>query len=156
MNLLSKVLPRHDPEHEQLRQELRLKKKRIEQMLELDMMTEGTHGETIVDVSTLSHEWSEFAPGMDLRLAEIDGFTTGTVVKCRVHGPQLMPRHWHREAESVFLISGTMRDEETGKVIHAGESMFFRARQWHQPNYLEESYALLLWIPPLITAKANA
>lgn len=150
MKALVNFFSTHDPELKQLREEKREKMKRIERFLELDFVTEGANGERVVDVSALSEQWSEFMPGMDLRLADIEGFNKGTVVKCRVRAGTLMERHWHREAESLFMLSGTMKDEETGRIVKAGESMQFAARQWHQPHYLEDSYVLLLWVPPLI------
>lgn len=114
----------------------------------LDWNTDSDDGVRL-SKENLSSEWTEFVPGMNVKILDIDPCEDVTALLCHVLYPFEMETHWHIEEETTLCLNIPMIDGETGGRTERGYSIRWGANEKHKPKFPEPGFIIVIFDPAL-------
>lgn len=98
-----------------------------------------------VDISRvlISGKWGELFDGIKIMLIDNDEHCT----RAMCEGIGLAPLHFHKFDEKIIVVSGYVKDNLSGKIFYAGETIHHKAGEKHQPEV--NGTIICIWTPPL-------
>ncbi len=130
-------------DHTNTREELR----RVRECIKNKSVNLNVFFEEETELLPISLEWSKWG---EVEIKELDvKCLESTVSAIRGKKGSFVEPHFHMEQENIYVVSGLVKDSESGNTLKAGESFQILPRTLHSLTFLEDSMVIMQWVPKL-------